>query len=138
MEPCGGSVLFIDASRMFPQIPKSEMPGQTLVVELYRLGGIRSGNMNAKHWVYEEPAGSGVKHNERVDVVRLALPRRVYTKSHLDWVIATFAEVMERASTRRGFTIPEAPDLMKMAGARFVPVQAQSGHGRSKHEKSKL
>lgn len=111
LEPFGGHAVFIDARKFLPEVPEQEFPGQTLAVEIYTEGGIRSIEigtlMSDRDPVTKENRFSG---NE---LVRLAVPRRVYTDNHLGYVSEMIKNVFERRNTiKKGFRIiKEAPFL---------------------------
>ncbi len=111
LEPFGGHAIFIDAIKFLPQIPDKEFPAQVLAVELFIEGGIRSSEIGAL-MADRDP----VTHENRfsgVELVRLAVPRRVYTNNHMDYVAAVIGNVFERKSTvNKGLRIKkEAPIL---------------------------
>ena len=102
--PVGGHAVYLDADRLLPQIPREAFPGQALVCELYREGGVRGVELG-------EFAFPGV---DRPNLVRLALPRRTYAREHLDHVAETAAAVRERADEVTGYEIasePPTPEL---------------------------
>jgi len=111
LEPSGGHAIFIDAKRFLPQIPDTEFPAQALAIELYIEGGIRSAEIGAlmadRDPVTRENRFSGK------ELVRLAIPRRVYTDNHMDYVAAVVKNVFDRRdSIKRGLNILwEAPIL---------------------------
>ncbi len=111
VQPPGGHAIYIDAVDFCPQIPKLQFPGQALACGLYELGGIRSCEMGSvmmgKHAVME--------------LVRLAIPRRTYTQSHIDYVIEVVLELKATASELRGFRIVEQPGTLRHFTARFEP-----------------
>ena len=86
VEPPGGHAIYIDAARMLPHIPPAQFPGQALAVELYRHAGIRSVEIGSLMF------GEAAQH----ELLRLAIPRRVYTQSHIDYVVEAILEVNER------------------------------------------
>src|SRR6267142_1837668 len=94
VEPPGGHAIYIDAARMLPHIPKQQFPAQALSVELYRHAGIRSVEIGSVMF------GENAKH----ELLRLAIPRRVYTQSHIDYVVEAIREVNERRERIRGLT----------------------------------
>ncbi|MFQ5876461.1 MAG: tryptophanase [Acidobacteriota bacterium] len=119
VQPPGGHAVFIDASRFLPQIPRERYPGQALVCELYLAGGIRSCEIGSVMFGREE---DGRFAPARWELVRLALPRRVYTQSHVDRILEICADVARRADRLRGVEITWAPPYLRHFTARFRPV----------------
>jgi len=112
VEPPGGHAIYIDAGRMLPHIPRSQFPGQALAVELYRHAGIRSVEIGSVMF------GAAAQH----ELLRLAIPRRVYTQSHIDYVVEAILEVNERKAEIHGLEIVEEPAFLRHFSARFRPV----------------
>ncbi len=112
VEPPGGHAIYIDAGRMLPHIPPSQFPGQALAVELYRHAGIRSVEIGSLMF------GAAAQH----ELLRLAIPRRVYTQSHIDYVVEAILEVNARKSAIRGLEIVEEPPSLRHFTARLRPV----------------
>ncbi len=112
VEPPGGHAIYIDAGRMLPHIPRSQFPGQSLAVELYRHAGVRSVEIGSVMF------GEHARH----ELLRLAIPRRVYTQSHIDYLVEAILEVNERKSALRGFEIIEQPPFLRHFTARFKPL----------------
>ena len=112
VEPPGGHAIYIDAARMLPHIPVEQFPGQALAVELYRHAGIRSVEIGSVMF------GAAAQH----ELLRLAIPRRVYTQSHIDYVVEAILEVNARKSGIRGMEIVEAPPSLRHFSARFRPL----------------
>ena len=112
VEPPGGHAIYIDAARMLPHIPKSRFPGQALAVELYRHAGIRSVEIGSVMF------GASARH----ELLRLAIPRRVYTQSHIDYVVEAILEVNSRKQEIRGLVITEEPPFLRHFSARFRPL----------------
>jgi tryptophanase len=109
VEPPGGHAIYIDAGRMLPHIPKEQFPAQALAVELYRHAGIRSVEIGAVMF------GANAQH----ELLRLAIPRRVYTQSHIDYVVEAILEVNERRECIRGLAIESEPPFLRHFSARF-------------------
>ncbi len=111
LEPFGGHAIFIDAKRFLPQIPDEEFPGQVLAIELYIEGGIRGSEIGAL--MADRDPVTGKNRHSGVELVRLAVPRRVYTNMHMDYVAAVARNVFDRReSITRGVRISkEAPFL---------------------------
>jgi tryptophanase len=113
VQPPGGHAVYIDAGQFLPHIPPAEYPGVAVVNALYLEGGVRSCEIGS---VMFGPRTDGM------ELVRLAIPRRVYTQSHLDYVaeIATF--VAARAHGLHGYRIVSAPAVLRHFTARFEPL----------------
>jgi tyrosine phenol-lyase len=114
VEPPGGHAIYIDAARMLPHIPPEQFPGQALAVELYRHAGIRSVEIGSVMF------GAAARH----ELLRLAIPRRVYTQSHIDYVVEAILEVNARKHEIRGMEIVEEPPFLRHFSARFRPLDA--------------
>lgn len=112
VEPPGGHAIYIDAGRMLPHIPSYEFPAQALAVELYRHGGIRAVEIGSVMF------GEHAQH----ELLRLAIPRRVYTQSHVDYVVETILEVNERKEQLRGLRITSQPEFLRHFSCRFAPM----------------
>jgi tryptophanase len=110
-EPVGGHAVFVDALKFFPHIPQSEYVAQLLAVELYIEGGIRSVEIGTL--LADRDPLTGKDRYPKLEMVRLAIPRRVYTNNHMDYVAASLKNVYERRNEiKRGFKIIyEAPIL---------------------------
>jgi tyrosine phenol-lyase len=111
VEPPGGHAIYIDAARMLAHIPREQFPGQALAVELYRHAGIRSVEIGSVMF------GAAARH----ELLRLAIPRRVYTQSHIDYVVEAILEVNARKQEIRGLEIVEEPPFLRHFSARFRP-----------------
>jgi tyrosine phenol-lyase len=112
VEPPGGHAIYIDAARMLPHIPKHQFPAQALAVELYRHAGIRSVEIGSVMF------GPSAQH----ELLRLAIPRRVYTQSHIDYVVEATLEVNERREQIRGLAIESEPPFLRHFSARFRQI----------------
>ena len=117
--PVGGHAVYIDARALLPHIPPLEYPGQALAVALYLEGGIRGCEIGT---VMFGRHPDGTEEPAAMDLVRLAIPRRTYTQSHVDYVIEVCRYVAERASELRGFRIVEEPAALRHFTARFEPL----------------
>ncbi len=121
IEPAGGHAVYIDAGKMLPHIPQAEFPGQSLVVEMYRSGGIRSVELGSVAFAYPDP-DTGEMHFPEMELVRLALPRRTYTQSHLDYVVNVLKNITSKKESLSGYRILKAPKLMRHFSATFEPI----------------
>ena len=118
--PTGGHAVYVDAKALYPHIPPEEYPGQSLVCELYRLGGIRSVEIGSVMFGKHDEKGQLIP--APMELVRLAIPRRVYTQSHIEYVIETFAQIMKERETVKGYKIIEEPEFLRHFTAHFEPV----------------
>ena len=121
VEPPGGHAIYIDARQMLPHIPQAEFPGQSLSIELYREGGIRCLELGSVVFTYTDPDTGKLIHPE-LELVRLAIPRRVYTQAHFDYVVKAVSKIKERAHDLGGYKITHAPKLLRHFTARFEPI----------------
>jgi tyrosine phenol-lyase len=112
VEPPGGHAIYIDAGRMLPHIPRHQFPGQSLAVELYRHASVRSVEIGSVMF------GEHARH----ELLRLAIPRRVYTQSHIDYLVEAILEVNEHRQELRGFEIVSEPQYLRHFKAKFRPV----------------
>jgi tryptophanase len=117
--PVGGHAVYIDARAMLPQVPPLEYPGQAIAVELYREGGVRGCEIGT---VMFGRRPDGTEQPAAMDLVRLAVPRRVYTQSHIDYVIEVVERVAARREKLRGLRIVEEPASLRHFSARFEPL----------------
>ncbi len=114
IEPPGGHAIYVDAGALCPHLPAPQFPGQALVCALYRSGGIRACEIGSVFAGPREPA--------RMELVRLAIPRRVYTQSHIDYVVEVCAELFQRRGTLRGLRMVNDPPVLRHFTARFEEV----------------
>ncbi|MCU0486018.1 MAG: tryptophanase [Anaerolineales bacterium] len=121
IEPPGGHAVYLDAGRLLPHIPQSAFPGQSLAVELYRQGAIRGVEIGSVMFAHPSPE-TGVMVYPQLELVRLAIPRRVYTQSHFDYVAETLAGIAARRSELCGYKFTYAPKLLRHFTARFEPL----------------
>jgi tyrosine phenol-lyase len=121
VEPPGGHAIYIDAGALLPHIPARAYPGQALACEIYLAGGIRSCEIGSVMLGRRDPGG-GPEAPAAMELVRLALPRRVYTQSHVDYVVEVITDVVSRKDTLRGLAIVEQPPTLRHFTARFAPV----------------
>lgn len=118
VEPPGGHAIYVDAGRFLPHIPVEHYPGQALSIELYLEGGIRACELGSVAFAHTDP-DTGQIVRPALELVRLAIPRRVYTRSHLDFVVETMAAIAGRKDILRGVRIVEEPPLLRHFTARF-------------------
>jgi tryptophanase len=120
VKPFGGHAVYLDARALLSHIEPLRYPGQSLAVALYLAGGIRTVEIGTVMFG-RRPDGS--ERPAAMDLVRLAIPRRTYTQSHIDYVIEVVADVARRASTLPGYRIVEEPPQLRHFTARFEPVR---------------
>ncbi len=116
VKPAGGHAIYIDARNMLPHIPPLQYPGQSLAVEMYIHAGIRACEIGT---VMFGAQPDGTEKPAPMDLVRLAIPRRVYTQSHIDYVIEALTEINQRKSTLRGMKITWQPKQLRHFTAQF-------------------
>jgi tryptophanase len=119
VKPAGGHAVYIDARALLPHIPPLQYPGQALATALYREGGIRSCEIGTVMFG-RQPDGS--EHPAAMDLVRLAIPRRTYTQSHMDYVIEVVSWVAARAGELKGMRIIDEPPALRHFTARMAPI----------------
>ena len=119
VQPFGGHAVYLDARALLPHIPPLEYPGQALAVELYRAGGIRGCEIGTVMFGLHP---DGTETAGPMDLVRLAIPRRTYTQSHIDYVIEVARDVASRAASLRGYRIVKQPAQLRHFTAAFAPL----------------
>jgi tryptophanase len=119
VRPVGGHAVFVDARRFLPHVPPLQYPGQSLAVALYELGGIRACEIGTVMFGLKP---DGTEEAAEMDLVRLAMPRRVYTQSHADYLVEVFEEVVRRREQLRGLRIVSQPAQLRHFTARFEPL----------------
>jgi tryptophanase len=117
--PIGGHAVYIDARGLLPHIPPLQYPGQALAIALYETGGVRTSEIGTVMFG-RQPDGS--EQPAAMDLVRLAIPRRTYTQSHIDYVIEVCLAVQERAPSLVGYRIESEPRQLRHFTARFAPL----------------
>ena len=122
VQPPGGHAIYIDAAAFFPQIPPLELPGQALVVELYREAGIRAVEIGTVMFGRRIPE-TGEETPAGMELVRLAIPRRVYTQSHVDYVVEAILAVWQRKAAVSGYRFTEQASVLRHFTARFEPLR---------------
>lgn len=120
MQPAGGHAVYLDAREFLPQIPVHQYPGQSLVCALYEAGGIRAVEIGSLMFGKYDTAGKLVPAT--LELVRLAIPRRVYTQSHIDYVAEVIIEVFNKRNELKGMIITEETPLLRHFTAKLKPV----------------
>ena len=121
VEPPGGHAIYIDAAAFCPRIPAANFPGQALVVGLYRHAGIRGVEIGGVMFGDVEPDDNEAAQ-PRMELVRLAIPRRVYTQSHIDFVVESVLETFQDRDRLRGLKIVEQPPALRHFTAKFEEI----------------
>jgi len=116
VRPAGGHAVYLDALALLPHVPPLEYPGQSLAVALYEAGGIRGCEIGTVMFGMHP---DGTEEPAATDLVRLAIPRRTYTQSHVDYVIEVVTAVAARAADLGGYRIVEQPAQLRHFTARF-------------------
>ena len=120
IEPTGGHAIYIDAKRFVPNIPPHQYPGQAVACALYIEGGIRGVEIGSVMFgKYDE---DGKLITPPMELVRLAIPRRVYTQSHIDYVAEVIIEVYKNRNLLKGYEITYEAPMLRHFTARFKPM----------------
>jgi len=120
IKPIGGHAVYVDAGRLYDHLPVEQYPGQSLVCELYRIAGIRSVEIGSVMFGKYDDDGKLVPAPR--ELVRLAIPRRVYTQSHVDYLIEAFELVRDRRHSAPGYRITREPRFLRHFTADFEPI----------------
>lgn len=120
VQPPGGHAVYLDARALLPGIPPSQYPAQALAVELYRVGGVRGVEIGSV--MFGKRTADGGETPAAMELVRLAIPRRTYTQSHIDFVGEVIAEVALRKAELHGYRIVEQGPWLRHFTARFEPL----------------
>jgi tryptophanase len=123
IKPPAAHAVYVDAGGLFPHIPKEQFPGQALVIKLYLEGGIRAVELGSSAFCYPD-RDTGEMACPELELVRLSIPTRVYTQSHLDYVAEISAKIALRRDEISGYRITWAPKLLPHFTARFEPLRA--------------
>ncbi len=121
IQPAGGHAVYVVANEILPHIPNYEVPAQSLAVELYREGAVRGCEIGSVMFACLDPETSQW-HYPALELLRLAIPRRTYTQSHMDYVADMLAAIKARARDLRGYKFTYAPELLRHFTARFEPL----------------
>jgi tryptophanase len=121
VEPPGGHAVYLDAGSFLPHIPPPQFPGLALSIELYRSGGIRTSEIGSVMFAHPDPITGKMIHPS-LELVRLAIPRRVYTQAHLDYVVQILAEIAQNKEKLRGYKFTYAPKFLRHFTAKFELV----------------
>jgi len=122
IQPPGGHAIYIDAKAFLPHIPQSEYPGQSLTAAMYLEGGIRAVEIGSVMFGKPDPDDPGKEIPAEMELVRMAVPRRVYTQSHIDYVLESMEGVVKTKDELRGCRITWQPPFLRHFTARFEPA----------------
>jgi tryptophanase len=121
IQPPGGHAVYIDAGAFLEHIPPEEFPGQVLANEIYLHGGLRGVEIGSVMFGKTDPA-TGKMIPAPLELVRLAIPRRVYTQSHVDYSAEVINEVFAKRHTLKGLKMTYAAPFLRHFTARFEPL----------------
>ena len=121
IEPAGGHAVYLDAGKLLPHIPQNEYPGQSLAAHLYLEGGIRGCEIGSVMFAHPDPETGNMVH-PKLELVRLAIPRRVYTQSHFDYSTHVLSKIGENPKALKGYKITYQPKSMRHFTAKFAPL----------------
>ncbi|MFH5835464.1 tryptophanase [Proteiniclasticum sp. C24MP] len=119
--PVGGHAVFLDAKKLLPHIPYNEFPAQALAIELYIEAGIRSCDIGS--YMLGNDPDTGEQLQSEFEFTRLAVPRRVYTQSHLDVIVEALKEIKKRKDTLKGYRITWEPKILRHFTAKLEPIR---------------
>lgn len=122
MQPPGGHAIYMNAKEFAPHIPPEQFPGQSVVCELYRSGGIRAVEIGSVMFGKNDK-NTGAFIPAAMELVRLAIPRRVYTQSHIDYVVEVIIDMFKRRESLGGYKIVYEAPMLRHFTAKFEPVQ---------------
>jgi tryptophanase len=122
IKPIGGHAVYIDAKRFMAHIPQSQFPGQALVVEMYKHAGIRAVEIGSLMFASDDPEGGETVYPD-LELVRLAIPRRVYTSMHMQYVAEALVEIFKKRKEIKGYEITYEAKFLRHFTAKLKPVE---------------
>jgi tyrosine phenol-lyase len=122
--PIGGHAVYLDARRFYPDMPQDSFPAQTLSAELYLDAGVRS--MERGIVSAGRDSATGRNHYPKLELVRLTIPRRVYTQAHMDVVAESVVAVYQQKVKPKGLKMVYEPEYLRFFQARFEPLKARA------------
>ncbi len=121
MRPTGGHAVYIDAKAFYDHIPVNQYPGQALVLDLYKKGGIRAVEIGSVMFGKYDSKGKLVP--APMELVRLAMPRRVYTQSHVEYILEVFEELIKEKNNAKGVKIVKEPKFLRHFTSHFEVIE---------------
>lgn len=121
VRPIGGHAVYLDARRFYPDMPQDRFPAQTLAAELYRDSGLRA--MERGIVSAGRDRTTGRHHYPKLELVRLTIPRRVYTQAHMDVAAESVLSVYQRQAKPKGLEMVYEPEYLRFFQARFAPIE---------------
>ena len=121
IEPPGGHAIYLDAKRFLPNVPPHQFPGQSIVCELYLVGGVRTVEIGSVMFGKNDDEGNNV--SPPMELVRFAIPRRVYTQSHIDYVAEVVIEVFKDRDKLTGYEFTYEAPMLRHFTALFKPLE---------------
>ena len=121
MNPSGGHAVYVDAKALYPHIPPTQYPGVVLTNELYLAGGIRGVEIGTLMFGHPDP-DTGEDCPAPMELVRLTIPRRTYTQSHMDYVAEVLGDVWENRAQAKGLQITWQGPILRAFTAKLAPV----------------
>jgi tryptophanase len=121
IEPPGAHAIYIDAAALLPHIPREDLPGQALSAAFYLEGGVRVVELGTVAFGYKDPE-NGEEIYPELELARLAIPRRLYTQSHLDYVAEVAGRIKEKSTEIKGMRMTYAPELLRHFTAHFEEI----------------
>ncbi len=121
IEPPGAHAIYIDAMKLLPHIPQHQLPGQALSLAMYLEGAVRAVELGTVAFGYIDPE-TGEEVFPKLELVRMAIPRRVYTQTHMDYVVDVLKEIKQNREKINGYRISYQPKLLRHFTAKFEPL----------------
>ncbi len=120
--PAGGHAIYLDAKRFAPHLAPTQLPGVSVAIEMYKLGGVRACEIGTLMFGKRDEATGEELAGPR-ELVRLAIPRRVYTQSHMDYVIEVVVKAFEERESLKPYRIVEQPAFLRHFSAKLAPAE---------------